>query len=163
MEGVSLTPSIWALKVSGVRMTLCDDPGAPQAQSNNDHDNYCPCGAPRSMCYVKKYLGVEIGCASVSASWTLKAFFFEENGIFFKNKLCVLYSKFDNKYYKLYSSIDNIEMISRDLFLTLPVCFYFFAIFSNILQDCLGKSPPLGGKESGTDSYRVCERDFSLE
>ena len=141
MEGVSLTPSIWALKVSGVRMTLCHDPGAPQAQSNNDHDNYCPCGAPRSMCYVKKYLGVEIGCASVSASWTLKAFFFEENGIFFKNKLCVLYSKFDNKYYKLYSSIDNIEMVSRDLFLTLPSVF-IFSPFSPTFYRIVWKNPP---------------------
>ena len=42
------------------------------------------------MCRVENYLGVEIGSASGSASRAVPAFFVEENGIFYANKLCAL-------------------------------------------------------------------------
>jgi hypothetical protein len=59
---------------------------AAQAQTNNAHDNCHTCAAQATMCRVKKYLGVEIGIASGSASRAVTAFFFNENDIIYKNK-----------------------------------------------------------------------------
>ena len=66
------------------------------------------------MCRVEKYLGVEISIASVSSSRTVTAFFFEENGIIYLNKLCALESICCNKNDKLVSSNNTLKLVSRD-------------------------------------------------
>ena len=90
-------------------MTLCDDPGAPAAQTTLVIKLTWAAGAPGSMCRIKKYLGVEIGITSGSTSRTLTAFFFEENGIIYLNKLCALESISCNKNDKLDSSNNTLE------------------------------------------------------
>ena len=66
------------------------------------------------MCRVEKYLGVEISIASVSTSRTVTAFFFEENGIIYLNKLCALESISCNENYKLVISNNTRKLVSRD-------------------------------------------------
>ena len=146
MEGVSRTPSIWALKVTRVRWTLCDDPGAPQPQYNYDHDDCCGCGAPGSMCWVKTYLGVEIVRSSESTSRTVTAFFFEENGMIYVSKLCLDEIILYNQDIKLDNSSNTSELNSRDWLLILSIGFQFFSIFGNILPDFLKNPPRWEGK-----------------
>jgi len=76
------------------------------------------------------------------------AFFFDENGIFYSNKLCAIKSMIYNTNYKLDSLNNTRELISRDSLLILSIGFHYFSIFSIFLEDCLEKSPPLGSKES---------------
>ena len=66
------------------------------------------------MCRVKKYLGVEIGNASGSASLTVTALLFDENGIIYVIKLCALESMVYNKNYKLDYFNNRRKMISID-------------------------------------------------
>jgi hypothetical protein len=87
---------------------------AEQAQTNNAHDTCHTCSAQASMCRVKKYLGVEIGITSGSTSRTLTAFFFEENGIIYLNKLCALESISYKESYKLDYSDNTRELVARD-------------------------------------------------
>jgi len=95
-------------------MTLCDDPGAPAAQTTLVNKLTWAAGAPGSMCRVKKYLGVEIGITSGSASRTLTAFFFEENGIIYPHKLWALESISFKESYKLDNSNNTHELVARD-------------------------------------------------
>jgi hypothetical protein len=68
------------------------------------------------MCRVEKYLGVEISIASVSTSRTVTAFFFEENGIIYLNKLCALesISYMYKESLKLDTSNNTHELVARD-------------------------------------------------
>ena len=66
------------------------------------------------MCRVENYLGVEIGSASGSASRAVPAFFVEENGIFYMNKLCALESISYKESYKLDNSNNTHELVARD-------------------------------------------------
>ena len=95
-------------------MTLCDDPGAPGTQTTLRNNLKFAPGAPGSMCRVKKYLGVEIGITSGSTSQTLTAFFYEENGIVYLNKLCALESISYKESYKLDNSNNTHELVARD-------------------------------------------------
>ena len=67
-------------------MIQCFVVWAPLPQTNIAHYLFRGSGAQVTMCRVKKYLGVEIGIASGSASRAVTAFFFNENDIIYKNK-----------------------------------------------------------------------------
>ena len=66
------------------------------------------------MCRLKIYLGIEICGASKVASSILIAFFFKENGIINRNKLCALESIYNEERYKLDCSNNTHELIARD-------------------------------------------------
>ena len=87
---------------------------APLPQKNIAQNLFCGSGAQVTMCRVKKYLGVEIGITSGSTSRTLTAFFFEENGIIYLNKLCALESISYKESYKLDNSKNTHELVARD-------------------------------------------------
>ena len=95
-------------------MNPCNDPGAPLIEFNYAYDAYSISGAPGSMCRVEKYLGVEIGSASGSASLTVTALLFDENGIIYVTKLCAIESMVYNKNYKLDCLNNARGLISRE-------------------------------------------------
>ena len=85
------------------------------------------------------------------------AFLFDENGIFYSNKLCAIKSMIYNTNYKLDCLNNTRELISRDWLLILSIGFIISPFSSIFLEDCLEKSPPLGSKE-----LQICSTCFRI-
>jgi len=105
------------------------------------------------MCWVKKYLGVEIGVSTGSTSRSLTAFFFGKNGIIYQYKLGALESISNKERYKLDNYNNTHEMIARNGKLMSALCFYFFSIFS-IFRGLFGKIPPVGRERFDFESAK---------
>jgi len=112
-------------------MILCVVACAPLTQSNKPHDIYSISGAQATMCWVKKYLGVEIGVSTGSTSRSLTAFFFGKNGIIYQYKLGALESISNKERYKLDNYNNTHEMIARNGKLMSALCLYFFLHFQH--------------------------------